>query len=295
MEKFNFYNRKLRILNFCHTDLDGAVSAIVIRNVFEKVITVPISYRSEINIGGKLDRNINDVDAIIFTDFCPTISLETVKSYGKPVLVLDHHESARKYNDPANQIYVNEIYCGAKLAYKFFEKFVNLKHLETLVELTDDYDRWILKDNRSFPLNQLFWANESIVDFIDRFNDGNINLSDAEKKFLIETKKKISAFIDKLEIMELPNDGVLSTCSEYLGEVSYELQKKRYKWICMFNPKTENLSMRSRDNNLNLIDVTKMLGIGGGHSKAVGIPCAAKDLKTVIAKSIKIVSDIFAK
>ena len=157
MEKFNFYNRKLRILNFCHTDLDGAVSAIVIRNVFEKVITVPISYRSEINIGGKLDRNINDVDAIIFTDFCPTISLETVKSYGKPVLVLDHHESARKYNDPANQIYVNEIYCGAKLAYKFFEKFVNLKHLETLVEITDDYDRWILKDNRSFPLNQLFF------------------------------------------------------------------------------------------------------------------------------------------
>lgn len=276
-----FHNTKLRILNITHCDMDGAASGIVIKNYFNDVITESITYSQENTIIPRMSKHRDNFDAVIFTDFTPC-NLNEVKAFGKPVLVLDHHESAIKFNNPKEFVYVCPGFSGAKLAYEYFNHNDCLKHLEELVTIVNDFDLYLLKDPRSKPFNSLYW-DMGFSWFINRFYSGDVELSKPEKAFLVRKQKEFKKYYDNLEISDLKNGGVFCYSDKFISEVSDALKEEGYKWIILY--RTGFLSVRSADNSdINLVEVTKILGKGGGHEHAVGIPQEKDQLNDLIKR-----------
>lgn len=276
-----FHNTKLRILNFTHTDMDGATSSIIIRNYFKNVITQTITYEHENEIIPKMIKLKDKFDAVIFTDFCP-VNLTQVQAFGRPVLVLDHHESAMNFNSPKNNVYICTKFCGAKLAYEFFNHEDCLKHLKDIVDITNDYDLYELKDPRSKHFNSLFWK-MGFEWFCERFFTGETDLLKSEKQFLIRRQKEYDELYTNLPIQELSNKGVVCESEIFISDISDSFRKDGYEWCIIY--RNGYLSVRSSDESgINLVNVTKRLGKGGGHEHAVGIPQQKDNLGALIKK-----------
>lgn len=276
-----FHNSKLRILNFTHVDMDGATSNIVIKNYFKNVITHIINYDRDNEIIPKMIKEKNNYDAVIFTDFCPA-NLSQVQAFGKPLLVLDHHESAIQNNNPGQNVYICTKFCGAKLAFEYFNHDDCLKHLKDIVEITNDYDLYLLKDPRSKAYNSLFWE-MGFNWFVQRFFTGDIELIKAEKQFLVRKQKQFNEYYANLPIQELKHKGVVCESELYISDVADALRKDGYEWCIIY--RNGYLSVRSSDDsNINLANVTKRLGKGGGHVHAVGIPQQKENLADLIKR-----------
>lgn len=276
-----WHNTKLKILNFTHCDMDGAAAGIVIKNYFNEVLTEQINYSSENTILQRMIKYKDKFDAVIFTDFCPS-NLTEIKAFGKPVLVLDHHESAVKNNNPKEFIYVCPGHCGAKLALTYFNHDDCLKHLEEFIEIVNDFDLYILKDPRSKHFNSLYW-DMGFNWFINRFYTGDLELSKSEKAFLVRKQKDFKNYYDGLEISELKNGGVFCYSDKYISEITDALKAEGYKWMIIY--RSGFLSIRSADDSgIDLVEVAKIVGKGGGHEHAIGIPQEKDKLDELIAK-----------
>lgn len=276
-----WHNTKLKVLNFTHCDMDGAAANIVIRNYFDDVITEQANYNTEYTILQKMIKHKDHFDAVIFTDICPS-NLSEIKAFGKPVLVLDHHESAIKFNNPNEFIYICPGHCGAKLALTYFNHDDCLKHLVEFIDVVNDFDLYLLKDPRSKPFNSLYW-DMGFNWFINRFYTGDMELSKPEKTFLIRKQKEFKKFYDNLEISELKNGGVFCYSEKFISEITDALKEDGYKWVIIY--RNGFLSIRSADDsNINLVEVAKILGKGGGHEHAIGVPQEKDQLNTLIAK-----------
>lgn len=283
----DFTNKKLKILNITHCDLDGAVAGIVIKNYYDDVITYVTNYNKAPTILTYINMVKTEIDAIVFTDFSPMEFFDELKILDIPFLVLDHHESALPINDPANGIIVNLNFCGAKLAYLYYVRSEpELEKLKELVEITNDYDMWILEDPRSKHFNTLFWIYYGFNSFYERFKDGEIKLKDWEKKELVNSQKKFKKIWDELPLIDLPKGGCLVEVTKSLSDISIELGKLGYEWFAMFNPRIEKLHLRSRTDKINLLPVMDELGRGGGHRKATACLCTNKELQTIINRIV---------
>lgn len=273
-----FQNNRLRILNFTHGDMDGAVSNIIIKNYYKNVITYTIGNDKKGNndIIAKLTANSKKFDAIIFTDVCPE-NLTQVIAFGKPVLVLDHHECNLKYNNPKENIYIATICCASKMAYQYFNTNDSLKKLEELVNLTNDHDLYLKKDIRSPHYNSLFWK-MGFEWFVERFYDGDMKLSESESKYLIRRKKEFDKLYKNLEIHELGEKGVLCESDNFIYELFEALKKDGYEW-CMIYRSNGYVSIRSsEESRINLLKVCEKLEKGGGHKHAIGMPLEKNNL-----------------
>lgn len=279
-----FHNKNLKILNFTHCDFDGAVCNILLRNYYPNLITECVSHNTENTIVKKLIKHHNNFDAIVFTDFCPT-NLSEVTAFGKPVLVLDHHDSLAKLHNPSNNIYICSGFCGATLTYKYF--YNNTHTYDDLVNLANDFDLYILNDPRSRCFNTLFW-DMGFNWFVNRFYDGDTELSKSEKKFLVRKQKEYADYYAKLEVTTLGNGGVFCATDKFIWEIFDSLMKDGYKWCVIYRP--GYLSVRSAEgSNIDLVSVAKTLGMGGGHEYAIGISMENKKLEDVIMKLDKAV------
>jgi oligoribonuclease NrnB/cAMP/cGMP phosphodiesterase (DHH superfamily) len=279
----DFYDENLRVLNFTHIDFDGVVAGIVIKNYFKNVITEQVNYGKEQEIITKVNKHKGKYDAIIFTDFCPTEagpgilknSIEEIAMVAEvPVLVLDHHESAEKYNDPSKNIYINLKYSGCMLAWKYFSARKDLSHLKELVDIANDYDLWILSDKRSQYYNALMWE-MGFKWFFRRFLKGNIALREEEKDFIRDYVRIVKDQYDNLPLSELPHKGCFYECDQYLGEMSKRLADEGYQYQIIKHGNA--LSLRSATDKINLVNVCQFLGKGGGHRRAAGIPLYPSD------------------
>lgn len=283
MGKFNWYNKKLKILNFTHVDLDGAASNIVIRNFFKDVITYTVNYDRDKEIIARIKQHYNEIDGIIFTDYTPS-NLSQVQSMGKPVLVLDHHESALKMKDPNNDVYIVTSHCGAYVTYKYFNKFEELIHLQELVEITNDYDLFILKNIKSKPFNALFWK-MGFEWFVERFLNGNVSLYEEEKTYIKTYMADYKKYYNSLEIVPLANKGVFCTVTKYLSDVSISLKDDGFQYLIIYH--NGQFSLRSSNNKINLVNVCNRIGRGGGHPLACGIRLENDNVMTLINKIVK--------
>lgn len=279
----DYSDKKLKILNITHCDLDGSVAGVVIKNYYDDVLTYITNYNKASATLTYINMIKTEIDAIVFTDFSPMEYIDDLKVLDIPFLVLDHHESALPINDPAAGIFINLEYCGAKLAYLYYVRFdPELKKLKELVEITNDYDMWILEDPRSKHFNTLQWSYYGFQSFYERFKDGVVKLTDWDKKEIIKAQKKFKAIWEELPLIDLPKGGCLVEVTASLTEISIELGKMGYKWFAMFNPNNEKLHLRSRSDDINLLTVMEKLGRGGGHKKATACVCTNKELKSII-------------
>ena len=280
----NYNNPKLRILNICHYDLDGISSSIVLKNFYEEVITVPVTYNTEWKLLDEIHQYEGKYDAIICTDFYPAQTINDLRKLST-TLVLDHHESVVDKNNDTD-IIINTLYSGTKLAYKFVSKFKDVSYLEKLVDIVDDYDMFRLKIPASVYFNNLFWE-MGYKWFIRRFITGNTVMYPEEKRYFIDAKKEFENMYETLEIVDLAHNGVYFESDRFHYECIEALKKDGYKWFAIKNK--GNLSVRCDD--IDLTEIAKKIGKGGGHVHAIGIPMAKTDNPIELVKRIELFID----
>lgn len=265
----NYNNENLNVLNIHHSDMDGVSSNIVLRNFYKNLESECITYQSEERvISNAIAKYKDKVDLVIFTDFYPSLTMSQVREAFPNVLVLDHHETAQKYHDNKTVI-INTSVCGTMLTYKFVKCFKDISYLEDLVNITNDWDMFILADKRSRFFNNIYWEMGPKW-FTRRFLNGNTKLYPEEQKYLIDAQVEFKKLYANLEISDLSNNGVFFETDRFMNECVEELKKEGYKWFAIKNKNA--LSIRADD-----IDLTRVFNIfnasgynAGGHLHAGG-------------------------
>lgn len=280
----NYNNPKLRILNVTHYDMDGCGASIVLKNFYEQVIVVPVTYNTEWKLLDEIAQYDGKFDAIICTDFYPAQTINDLRKMST-TLVLDHHESVVDKNNDTD-IIINTLYSGTKLAYKFISKFKDVSYLEKLVDIIDDYDMFRLKLPASVYFNNLFWEMGHKW-FTRRFITGNIVMYPEEKRYFVDAKKEFDNMYETLEIVDLAHNGVYFESDRFHYECIEALKKDGYKWFAIKNK--SNLSVRCDD--IDLTEIAKKIGKGGGHVHAIGIPMAKTDNPIELVKRIELFID----
>lgn len=277
------------VLNLTHTDLDGAVSGIVVKNVFPNAVTVKTNYSGSGDYNTACDAITGlSYDAIIFTDFCPDDNMvQLIHSANKPYLVIDHHQTAKVRDDDELGLYIVDTgVCGALLSLRYFSKFANLDHLSTLCEVTNDHDLWIRKmvpvsDNLNTLLYELGYN-----EFMEKFMGGieGYNLPSDVLSILDKHEKEVDEYMFMCEQHKLPYNGYYIEADKFNSDIVLRLLE-HYDWLVLAgsegcSPGTTKLSFRTSKNDVNIGKYLKELGRGGGgHPKAAGqlIPTADKD------------------
>lgn len=280
----NYNNPKLRILNVTHYDMDGCGASIVLKNFYEQVIVVPVTYNTEWKLLDEINQYEGKFDAIICTDFYPSQTINDLRKMST-TLVLDHHESVVDKNNDTD-IIINTLYSGTKLAYKFISKFKDISYLEKLVDIIDDYDMFRLKLPASVYFNNLFWEMGHKW-FTRRFITGNTTMYPEEKRYFVDAKKEFDNMYETLEIVDLAHNGVYFESDRFHYECIEALKKDGYKWFAIKNK--SNLSVRCDD--IDLTEIAKKIGKGGGHVHAIGIPMAKTDNPIELVKRIELFID----
>ena len=281
----NYNNPKLRILNITHYDMDGCGTSIVLKNFYEDVIVVPVTYNTEWKLLDDIHQYEGKYDAIICTDFYPEKTINDLRKLST-TLVLDHHESVVDKNNDTD-IIINTLYSGTKLAYKFVSKFKDVSYLEKLVDIIDDYDMFRLKIPASVYFNNLFWEMGHKW-FIRRFITGNTVMYQEEKRYFIDTKKEFDKMYETLEITDLARNGVFFETDRFHYECIEALKKDGYKWFAIKNK--GNISVRCDD--IDLTEICKKIGRGGGHKSACGIPLTKNENIVELVKKIELFVDL---
>lgn len=267
----NYNNPDLRVLNITHADMDGIASSIVLKNFYKTVYVVPVTYQSEsISVHEALNLYKEKFDIIICTDFYPAKTITELQRVSS-LVVIDHHESVEDKNNDEN-IIINTLYSGCELTFNFINKFKDISKLQEFVTLVSDWDMFRLKDKRSAYYNNMYWEMGPKW-FLRRFINGNVTLYPEEKQYFVDATKEFKDLYESLEIFDMARNGVFFETARFQYECIEALKKDGYKWFAIRNK--NNLSVRCDD--VDLVDIAKKLGKGGGHKHAIGIPLTSAD------------------
>lgn len=288
IENFFLSNRQLRVLNLTHNDLDGAVSGIVVKNVYPNAIRIKTNYPGTGDYqNGCAAISSLDYDCILFTDFCPDEHMvDLIHARNKPFLVIDHHQTALGHDDEDGQYIVTPGKCGALLTFDFFSKIADLSHLRTLCEVTNDHDLWIrqlvpLSDN----LNTLLYE-YGYFTFCEKFKYGldRYNLPADSMVILANHDKEVDKHMFRCNQHKLPYNGYYIETDRFNSDIVLRLLE-HYDWLVLSGteestPGMTKLSFRTNRKDINLGKTLQELGRGGGgHPGAAGqmIPTEEKD------------------
>lgn len=277
----NYNNNKLRILNITHADMDGIACSIILKNFYDTVYVVPVTYQSEsFTVSDALKQYKEKFDLILCTDFYPTKTIAELQKLSN-LVVLDHHESVEDKNNDDN-IIINTLYSGCELTYNFISKFKDISNLQPFVALVSDWDMFRLKDTRSSYFNNMYWEMGPKW-FLRRFMTGNITLYPEEKQYFIDSNKEFKNMYENLEIVDMARNGVYFETARFHYECIEALKKDGYKWFAIKNK--NNLSVRCDD--VDLPNICTKIGRGGGHRHAVGIPLNNGENITELLKQLE--------
>lgn len=276
----NWKNRNLRILNVTSYSMNGAVASIILKKYYNRCDVLFASYRKQDELLKRFMENKDRYDAIIFTNFAPTQYREGFLSSGLPIAIFDHHENAMWWkNRGSPDFHVNKDYSGAMMVYMYFKRWAaDLERYEDLANLADDFERWVLKDARSFHLNTLFWKSESVYKFIDRWScGGRLALTEDEKAILTEHVKGWKKYYEELDQLELPWNGRFITSCDYLSEISKQMDNEGVNYFMVYHPKSNYITLRSCNALLNCEEVLRDIQVYSASSKVGVVSCRGSD------------------
>lgn len=278
----------MRRILFTHVDLDGAVSELVVKLIYPDIETYRVDYNFDLDITYR--KIMAEADSIIFTDISVSRdtaeSLEATRAYGKELLLLDHHESAKNNLEDLNYpwIHINMEYSGALLAFLWYKDQLSMNldsagynNYGYLAQLVSDYDLWHHRYPESKKL-QFLWSKIGTEQFVARFlQNSSMILSDEEESFV---KESMDALEESYQIaianMDPEEDsyGNKWLLIKNIG-VMYSLVADRIlkenpdvAYCCIMSRKG-SLSFRSRYYDVK--QIAEALG-GGGHLLAAGAP-----------------------
>lgn len=271
-----------KILNFTHVDMDGIGANIALSKRLPNVIKIEVNYY---DVDDRITRfDLNEYDAVIFTDICPNKSLPYLKSF-KNVIVLDHHDTALECHDIENNVFVYSEISGSKLTHEFiksmFGESKQTQEIQELIDIINDYDLWIHANPKSRYFNWLYNKYKSDK-FKSRFFSGETKLLNDEKKYIQDQYDIIRNTFHNLELFDFSKvNGAMFFTSDYINDLSeMVLDKFKYDFIVIVNPTNFHASVRSVG-KFYTGEMLKALGIGGGHRHAGGFRCVdEKSLKT---------------
>lgn len=202
------------------------------------------------------------------------------------VIWIDHHTSSIELSSNPSYRWIKDIdgirddrLSGAGLVYSYFMNggVINVKHLPTVVQLVDDYDRWVyrLGDNTIY-----FKLGLETVDFdaLDPIWD-ELYESDEKCDSIIATGAIIKQFIDKDNAVYLSSFGYES---EIAGIPCLVVNRCTNSWIFgdkinsysivvvwVFDGIQYRYSIYSSDESIDCSKIAESYG-GGGHKGAAG-------------------------
>jgi oligoribonuclease NrnB/cAMP/cGMP phosphodiesterase (DHH superfamily) len=284
--------KDLKILNITHGDLDGVVSAIVLCNVFDNVTTVPVSYNDLDNvifgIGVNNDYDYDSFDVIFTTDInLNKKHINHIKSITSHHIHCDHHQDDDGIHNGKN-IIVDHSQCGAAVTKDFveFNFGAKLDHLDYLVQVTDDYDRWIHNIMWSKPLNYLFEM-YGFSEFKEKFMHGfdPKKITQPEATYLTKVNDATNEFWKSVKKTMILSDesrvAVIYATTKYINDMADKvLRSKEYDvdMVYAINLKNFKCSVRTHLDDFNAGIFFTRLDVGGGHPKAASF--TNKQIKT---------------
>lgn len=301
-KSFNFKDTSLKVLNFTHGDLDGAVSGIVMKTVFPKVSVRQVNYRPAPMYYKAVDilRSLGKLyDVVIFTDYCPgSMDIELYDALhfvGKPFLVIDHHQNALQHPDDALGTYcIDTGKCGALNCLEYFEGVADLDHLRTLCEVTNDHDMWLRKmAPLSDRLNGLLYEH-GYHNFMKKYMGGldGYALPPDDAELMDSHDECVTEYMRTCPTENLPGNGCYIECDRYLSDIALRLGEK-YDWVVMSSPVESapgmsKLSVRTTRKDINIGKIISGIGLGGGgHAGAAGQVLPTPDVKPFIMELAK--------
>ncbi len=268
-------NKFSKILNIHHADWDGINSSIVLSNYFKNLTAKAATFSNVDNIILKTD--FKEYDAVILTDIFPKDP--DVLNISPKILVLDHHQESSKLCNMENIIAFRDN-CGAVLTKNWVEATFNvdLSHLNLLLKYTNDYDLWIHNHPKSKMLESLFWkylkkGKAGFDKYRERFLDGNVRFTQEELDYLKKKREDFRKLYDNLEVFELETiNGCIICVKEFINDIADKLLKKDgYEIVIVQNVNNSHVSIRTKDDNVNIGEILQTLGIGGGHPRSGGL------------------------
>ena len=287
----------MRRILFTHVDLDGAGSELVVKLIYPDIETYRVDYNFDSDLTYR--KIMAEADSIIFTDISVSRdtaeSLEATRAYGKELLLLDHHESAKNNLEDLNYpwIHINMEYSGALLAFLWYKDQLsmnldsaNYNNYGYLAQLVSDYDLWHHRYPESKKL-QFLWSKIGTEQFVARFlQNSSMVLSDEEESFVKESmdalEESYQIAISNMDPEEdsygnkwllIRNIGVM-----YSLVADRILKENPDAAYCCIMSRKGSLSFRSRYYDVK--QIAEALG-GGGHRLAAGAPMV--DLMDVIS------------
>lgn len=267
-----------RIVNITHTDLDGAVAAIVMRPYLVQLAPNYEIYRVGADtmrptVQGLIESTPNKADLqLYFTDCSPADIMDLLKANPEVFYaVYDHHVTAQELHNGDNCI-IDITRCGAMVAYEHLpEKFTGSNMMERLCELTNDHDMWLNRMPESHDLNNLYYM-MNFDDFMARFANGFDGFNEAEQAMLDKYNSEFAAYYSSLYRKNLPCNGVYLLANKYISDICMAVEAEHYTWYIIERAGDNgvNLSVRTR-NGVHIGFILKNLGIGGGHASAGGV------------------------
>lgn len=290
MNKLKSFNKNSKVLSISDSDLDGAGAQIVLGNSLKNLTLYKASYA---NIDEMMKSvNYKEWDFVILTDITPHD--HTLMDLSDNIILLDHHDSAADLHCPEKMRSVIRGHCSAYWTKKFCEDTlkVNLKYLDNLIYLIEDYDMWHLKNDKSRFLNVLFYKYYS-EKFQRRFFSGDTRFTKEEISFIRKRKKDFRDIYENLEVYTLDSiNGCFIQCTQFHNDICHKLlNDEKYNVVILRNPQNKKVSMRNNCPEVHIGNILKELDIGGGHKDAGGF--VELDMESLQKKLLAIENKIF--
>jgi len=275
------------IFCFTHHDLDGLVSALVVKwahpdHEFAYKTTTPTNFREDYNKW--LNHNKpEDYDTIFIMDLDIHEDCELVDA--EYITIIDHHlthvEGGEYYNA---DLVIEEYSSAAKLAYRTFKERYKVNftpHQLLLVAIADDYDSYALNIDGSKILNAIFWQTQKRFEvFMKQFENGYHGITDQQKTMYSIYKKELEDVLSNLSYFiakDYKYDGekyyVIATfATKHINDVADHLIENGSPDIAIVvNKQSNHVSWRrGNDSKVELNKLAEKLTDGGGHAYAAG-------------------------
>lgn len=254
-----FKKPNLNVLNCTHNDLDGVGSHLVVKTIYPNAKYAKMFYGKEKDIlTFSSIPNMEQYNAIVFTDYTPADFMDRVRATRIPFMVLDHHGSVEGLNDPSNCIFIDKSACGSRLTYDFYRDVKDISYLEELIGYIDTFDRWVKTDKErfehAFRLNMLFKAkyNLKFEPWMEAYKDGHTDFSEDDLRIIESIEGEVNDIYGQLQFTDLPGGGVLTHCDKRSTEVGVRIEDtgKYNYWVNIYhNTRCNNIGLMFRGYN----------------------------------------------
>lgn len=247
-------NRKLKVLNITHYNLDGAISSILLKNFYKEVFVEPVAFNDDKRIIKTLSLIGHKYDLIIFTNYVSKLVIDTTKKLKLNYYVFDHHQTTKQLTTLGN-VAVKTDRSTSKLLHSILDIANSMIEFEKLVNYSNDFEMGFYKEKTAQTLNALFWKMGFHV-FVNRFVDGNIKYNHTELGMLKKYYTDYKEFYENLIVSDLEHNGVFCETTDFISDTIIDLLKD-YDWVVLKN-KTR-LYIKTKKENLDLIKVCMAL------------------------------------